>query len=104
MKIDVGIAVYNMKRVNPGATPNKLWQYLSFGKPVVISQMPNLDVSAFPGNSIYLFDGLTPIGELIHLAHNHNSLKFARERITFAGMNTWDHRANRFLDVLKSYE
>jgi hypothetical protein len=103
MKIDVGIAVYNTARVNPGATPNKLWQYLSVGKPVVISQMPNLIVTDFPRNSVYLFDGLTPVGELIHKAYNHNSISDARERIAFAGMNTWDHRATRFLEVLKNY-
>jgi len=53
-KIDVGLALYNLNRVNKGTTSNKLWQYLAMGKPVVVSNLPNLRDNFFPAKSVYI--------------------------------------------------
>lgn len=103
MNIDIGLALYNIDKINPGATPNKLWQYLSVGKPVVISQLPNLDPSIFPPNSIYVYKHRRDIIKLIHLAYSDNSENLSLARIRFSKQNSWDSRAEEFIQLLNHY-
>jgi hypothetical protein len=103
MKIDVGLALYNVKRINAGATPNKLWQYLSVGKPLVISKIPNIKVEIFPKDSVYLYDGKDPVRQLICKAFSQNTPERAMERIHFSRMNTWDNRAHEFVRLIETY-
>ncbi len=103
MNIDVGLALYNVKGINPGTTPNKLWQYLSVGKPVVINDIPNLRPELFPKDSIYVYNGKKSISYLIHSAYSNNTVDLAKERIQFSKMNTWDNRVEEFLSLVKNF-
>ena len=100
-QVDVGLALYNVERINPGATPNKLWQYLSVGIPVVISEMPNLDPADFPASSVYILKEDRKLKELIFKAYHENSEQLFKDRIEFARNNTWDKRIVMFLEKLR---
>jgi glycosyltransferase involved in cell wall biosynthesis len=99
-EIDVGLALYNMKSVNPGTTPNKLWQYLALGKPAVVSDLPNLQSMYFPEKSVYILRDEALIGQTIHEAFEENSDDLRQLRIEFAMKNTWDQRVEQFLQIL----
>lgn len=101
--IDVGLALYNLKRINPGGTPNKLWQYLSVGKPAIVSRIPNIREEIFPKDSVYLFDENDSINSLIIEAHRQNNEERSRERIVFARNNTWDNRVVEFEQLMDQY-
>lgn len=103
MKIDVGLALYNTDRVNPGATPNKLWQYLAVGKPVIISPLPNLKDWIFPVDSVYIYKHKNEIKRLIHIAYSRNTINLSKDRINFSKQHTWDSRAKDFIQLMNQY-
>jgi hypothetical protein len=99
-EIDVGLALYNTKRVNPGGSPNKIWQYLGVGKPAVVSYLENIDIHQFPPHSVYLHHEGDSLRDLIIQAHREDSEALLRERIEFTRNNTWEKRVEVFLDIL----
>jgi hypothetical protein len=102
-KIDIGLALYNMERVNPGTTPNKLWQYLSLGKPVVVSDLPNLKTMRFPEKSVYVLQDEKLVVEILVKAYQENAIALKNIRIDFARQNTWDQRIEVFLEVFHNH-
>ncbi len=101
-KIDVGIALYNLRHVNKGATANKLWQYISLGKPVVVSYLPNLKRTVFPDRSVYIiYDERDALNEIATAAKEDNA-ELRKARVEFASRNTWEVRVEKFLDIFKS--
>ena len=98
-KIDVGIALYNLNKINLGTTPNKLWQYISMGKPGVISNLPNLKHTAFPEKTVYkLLRDIDAI-DLIIRANSEDSSILRHSRIEFAKQNTWEIRVAKFMEI-----
>lgn len=102
-KLDVGLALYNLDFVNPGGTPNKVWQYMAVGKPTVISELPNLRYMKFPERSVYITHGNHDLVERIEKAHAENTPERMKERIDFAHRNTWDHRFDQFLEAYQRH-
>ena len=100
-EMDVGLALYNKKRINPGVTPNKLYQYLAVGKPAVVSQLDNLRVEDFPEKSVYVFNEGDSLKDLIQKAYSEDSEALFLKRLAFARNNTWEKRVDRFLEVLR---
>jgi hypothetical protein len=100
---DVGIAPYNLSRANKGTTPNKMWQYLSMGKPVVVSNLPNLEEMHIPEKVIYIAATEDDFIPQIILASQENTSQLEQKRIHFANLNTWDHRVDEFLLLMKKY-
>jgi hypothetical protein len=98
--IDIGLALYNLKRINRGTTSNKLWQYLSFGKPVIISNLPNIEEAQFPARSVYVLFDDNEIYNTIISASNENSEELVKTRIEFARQNSWDKRAEKLLEII----
>lgn len=99
LSLDVGLALYNVENVNPGGTPNKVWQYLALGKPAVVSNLPNMKYMKFPEKSVYITKGNGDLIELIEQAYAENTRELMKQRIEFAHQNTWDHRFAEFLAV-----
>lgn len=99
-KADIGLAPYIVEKVNQGGTPNKLWQYFAVGKPVVISDLPNLSGMKFPEKSVYIYKSVDQVFESIKQAHNDNHDDLVEKRTEFAGLNSWDSRIEEFLGVL----
>ena len=100
-KADVGIAPYIIDKVNKGGTPNKLWQYFALGKPVVITNLPNLSYMSFPDKLLYISPGDSHENfyALIKTAHFENSDLLIQERIRCANENSWEKRADEFLKI-----
>lgn len=96
---DVAIAPYNLERINPGTTPNKLYQYLACGKPVVISNLPNLKFMKFPEKSVYIANDEDDFIKLIHQAYKETSKELETERKRFSYNNTWNSRIKKFLVI-----
>jgi hypothetical protein len=97
--LDVGLALYNLDYVNPGGTPNKVWQYLAVGKPAVVSDLPMLKYMKFPDQFIYITKNDSDLIEKIEQAHRENSVELMKKRVEFAYQNTWDHRFEQFLAI-----
>ncbi|HEY8510740.1 MAG TPA: hypothetical protein VIL31_02205 [Cyclobacteriaceae bacterium] len=102
-KLDVGLALYNLDFVNPGGTPNKVWQYMAVGKPTVISALPNLKYMKFPDHTVYVTQGNHDLIELVERAYAESTPELVRERIAFAQQNTWDHRFEQFLEAFERH-
>ncbi len=104
-KADVGIAPYDINRASNGVTPNKLWQYFALGKPVVISDLPNLAYMTFPDKFIYIYknNSSADFYGLIMKAAEENNDSLIENRSKFADSNSWDNRAKDFLNISNNY-
>ncbi len=98
-KADVGIAPYDLQKSNKGVTPNKLWQYFAVGKPMVISDIPNLAYFDFPDKFVYVYKSNSECYTLIKKAHLENNSLLIESRSKFAESNSWDKRADKFLSI-----
>lgn len=102
-QVDVGLALYNRTRINPGTTSNKLWQYLAVGIPVVITDLENLRSQIFPDKSVYKLANDDETADVILKAHKDNTEQLFHERIAFAKKNTWEKRIETFLEILNKF-
>jgi hypothetical protein len=93
---DVAIAPYDLNKINPGTSPNKMWQYMALGKPVVITDLPNLSSFHFPEKIIYVAKKYNAFSNLILKAYNENSNKLIDERIQIAQKNRWTEKVKKF--------
>jgi hypothetical protein len=98
---DVGIAPYNSNDINLGATPNKLWLYLSNGLPVVVTQMDNISTWIFPEKSVYEADKQNQnFVQLVEKALSENEELKRQNRFEHARQNNWENRVSVFLSEL----
>ncbi|MGF1585943.1 MAG: glycosyltransferase [Bacteroidales bacterium] len=102
-KADVGIAPYDIAKVNKGGTPNKLWQYFALGKPVVVSDLPNLAFFDFPDKFIYTYISREDCYKMIIKAHSENNDNLVESRSKFADLNSWDKRSEEFMKLADSF-
>jgi len=102
-KFDIAIAPYNKNRLNEGGFPNKLWIYLSLGKPVVVSDLVALKNVKFPEKSIYITKSESNFHKLILKANNENTSELIKERIDFAKSNSWDNRIEEFIKIYHKF-
>jgi hypothetical protein len=100
--VDVCIAPYNVKKLNRGGTPNKLWQYLSMGKPVVVTEIIAIKKWKFPKDYLYISKSDTEFIDFVKLAYERNNEKLMAGRINLAKKNTWDNRIEEFLEIYNS--
>lgn len=103
-QFDVAIFPYNLKKLNPGATPNKLHIHMACGVPVVMSALPNLNVKSLPPGTVYLSKDNSDFDELIKLALEKEKPAYVEERKKLAAKNTWDIRIAEFIKILKDEE
>ena len=103
LEIDVGIVPYLLNDDNPGRTPNKLWLYLALGKPVVITNIPNIRTWKFEEKIIYRVNSDAEFFDKILLAQSENSEELMRKRINVAKQNTWDKRVEQLIKIYNSY-
>jgi len=103
LNTDICLALYNLKKINLGTTSNKLWQYLSLGKPVILSNLPNLQDMIFPEKSVYILLNEDDLINTIIKAFKEDSEYIKNSRKEFALQNTWDHRISKFLEFVRFY-
>jgi hypothetical protein len=102
-KADIGIAPYDIQKVNKGGTPNKLWHYFAVGKPVVISNLPNLAFIKFPDKFVYVYNSSADFYNMIQKAYAENNDSLIEQRVKFAAANSWDKRTEELLSIANNY-
>lgn len=100
---DVAIAPYNLKTINAGVTPNKLFQYLACACPVVISNIPNIKGITYPRGTVYTANNGEEFVESIRKAYAEDCPEYAGVRLQYAAKNTWEKRAALFISHLKKH-
>lgn len=98
LKADVCIAPYDPRKLNKGATPNKLWLYLALGKPAVVTNMPNIESWEFPENVVYKCDNKQFI-DLCIKAYKDDNAGLAYRRTQIAKDSTWAKRVERIKEI-----
>lgn len=101
--IDVCIAPYDVNIINKGLTPNKLWLYLAMGKPVVVTNIPNIKNWNFKEKVIYKCNNDQFIENCLK-AHNENSVELAYERVEVAKNNTWNKRVENIKKLFDAHQ
>jgi len=91
--MDVLVMPFNL-RFNPEAitAPNKLFSYISTGRPIVISNLPNF--IKFDYGIIYLANSKESFVSQIRKAYNEDSDELREKRFKLAEKNTWEKRGN----------
>ncbi len=98
--IDIGLAPYDLSRVNRGCTPNKLWHYLAAGKPAVVTALPNIGHWRFPPGCVYMAGDEEDFLRQIARARAEDRPELARNRIDHARANSWDNRISTMLELM----
>ncbi len=88
---DVCIAPYEVSVLNKGATPNKLWLYLSLGKPSVITSMPNIEHWQFEKDTVYITEN-DQFEELCQTAYINDTPALQKKRLQLASDNSWSNK------------
>lgn len=96
-RVDVGIAPYRVEDVNQGGTPNKLWQYLAVGKPVVVSDLPAMRDWRFPDRFVYRANSAAEFVAAVFRAYEEDSERLMSARAEFAASNSWQQRVDVLL-------
>jgi hypothetical protein len=98
---DVCIIPYRSNRVNlPISLPNKFWQYLLFGKPVVTTRLPYM--MQLPESLLYTCETEDEFISNVERAMRENSMEFVLERLRYIGENTWKHRVDQMFDIWRA--
>jgi hypothetical protein len=92
--VDICVAPYDLKKINKGATPNKMWLYLSLGKPAVVTNIPNIRNWVFEDKLLYKCENDCFIETCIR-AYHEDSMELALKRVEFAKMNSWENRIKK---------
>jgi glycosyltransferase involved in cell wall biosynthesis len=100
--MDVCIIPFDIKQeVVKACTPNKLFQYIACGKPVVISNMDHL--IELPDKFIYVANSAKEFVDCIVKANNEDCNELTTQRIELAQENSWDARGEQLHLILESY-
>jgi glycosyltransferase involved in cell wall biosynthesis len=97
-EVDVCVAPYDLRKINKGATPNKMWLYLSLGKPAVVTNIPNIRNWVFEEKILYKCDNDCFIDTCIR-AYREDTMELALKRVEFAKMNSWENRVGQIRDL-----
>ncbi len=80
-------------------TGSKMYQYLSLGKPVVISDMVGLHNVSFPEKFLYIAGEDQDFPALINKAQEENTTAVILDRKKFAEKNTWEKRMEKLIEI-----
>lgn len=100
-QMDVCIIPFNTElEVVKSCTPNKTFQYIACGKPIVTSNM-NFSFE-FPQKFFYIAYNENEFIDLIRKAYEEDCMDSILKRINFARQNSWDKRGNQLFSILES--
>lgn len=95
----VGIAPYVKKNINSGGTPNKLWQYLAAGLPVVVTELHSNSFSC-PNHVLVSKQDNSDFINLVQKASKMDTTELLLERFELAKQNTWEKRIEELLKII----
>jgi glycosyltransferase involved in cell wall biosynthesis len=75
-----------------------MWLYLSLGKPVVLTDMPNINSWVFEDKLVYKCDNKDFIDYCI-LAYKDDCPELVSKRIQLAKDNSWENRVKRIKEL-----
>jgi GT2 family glycosyltransferase len=96
---DVCIIPFKINEITNATDPVKLYEYLSVGKPVVATMMPEVQVYS---DVVYLAHGPTEFGHRIEEALADLDPKSVERRISVARQHTWAERWERIDAAIRS--
>lgn len=98
--MDILIIPYIINSNVLGVTaPNKLFQYLATGRPIVISDIPNL--LELPEGTLYMAKDRMTFLKKIEQAYEEDCEEYFEKRIEVAKKNTWDIRKIEFEGIIE---
>ena len=97
---DVGLIPYQLNEVTRAVYPVKLHEYLILGKPVVATNLPELDRFS---DIIWIARTKEEFLQCIGAALNEKDKEIRRKRIDIAKANSWDERINQITEILRNY-
>jgi glycosyltransferase involved in cell wall biosynthesis len=103
--MDVCVIPFDIKQeVVKACMPNKLFQYIACGKPVVVSNMESLvNLIQLPRKFIYVAKNEKEFVNCILQASRENTDELTRERVDLAKKNSWNARGDQLQLTIDSY-
>lgn len=101
-EMDVLVMPYMISQtamINAVTAPNKFFQYLAVGKPVIISDMPNF--IKMPDGVIYRAKTAVEFIKKIRQAYAEDNTDLIRLRLEIAKNNTWDKRGDMLHNIIR---
>ncbi len=100
LEMDVAIAPYYIEDSNTGRTPNKMWQYLSVGLPVVVTNLPNIQHWEFPKGTVYKANDDKEFLKMVIDAAAEDNENLRQQRKIIAKENSWNKRAEKLVELI----
>jgi len=97
--VDVNMIPFKMDDAAKSIYPLKLYEYMSTGKPIVCTLF-NPDLLIPVADKVYIAKNTEGVETAIEEAMNEKDVEKQLRRKSFAAINTWEHRAKRFLNYL----
>lgn len=101
---DVCVMPFNteLEVVQAMTAPNKLFQYIASGKPIVTSDIP--DLMKLPDGFIYKARDPQDFSDKILKAYEDDNKDLIKARMTLALQNSWDSRGDALYSIIESYK
>ena len=95
---DVCCIPFKLNELTEATNPVKLYEYLSAGKPVVATRLPELEAY---NHYLYLANGVRDFVSKVEMALEENDQERRNQRIEFARENSWDQRFMTIREAVK---
>ena len=99
-RFDVALIPYRVNEITKAVYPVKLHEYLILGKPVVATDLPELEQFS---KVIWIANTKEEFVRSIRLALNEKDGEIRQERIKIAKENSWEQRTSQITDILQKY-
>lgn len=100
---DVCLIPFRINDLTLATNPVKVYEYLSAGKPIVATDLPELkqfDDLVYRANSFQAFKEC--VGNAVQEYGTARGEDLFRRRVEFARAQTWDHRATKLIEVAEN--